>query len=396
MERKKKLREKEKKEGKSGESLGGVVLSDNDKKLLERWGRMMDKSQVIDNNPTKSSNSKTGSCQMQVTMGKCLIKMSSDTVESVPDKQPSELQAFKPPQQIVPQIGQCVVSGMFHPRATFNSLPIPLGSTQNGEIGMVAVSGGGGGGALAIVGGGTLGVVAAPCTLAKSDALKPPSATQFQGCGTVVTTVGNWSGNQASGGTAQQQAQIPHQSQQIQLSPPQLSHMRLPQQSVLLSHPPSLPQPQQTQPFMHPRQTQPLPSVEMPINNPPIKLFSSDSFINKPIALTPNGTRRVGIQDTSTSIPNPDSVCSSGPLEKLCSAMGKQQNGTTSHEPSHGAPGSSAQTCITDTGLQGTCRVPDIHTVTLQLSKSQVCCESANKLNESDCEYFSALAQWYS
>lgn len=383
MERKKKLREKEKKEGKSGESLGGVVLSDNDKKLLERWGRMMDKSQVIDSNPTKSNNN-TGPCQMHATVGKGLIKMSSDTAESVSDKQPSELQAFKPPRQIVPQVGQCVVSGMFHPRATFNSLPIPLSSTQNGDIGMVAVSGGGGvgSGSLAIVGGGTLGVVGAPCTLAKTDALKPPPPTPFQGCGTVLTTVGNWTGNQASGGAAQQQqqqqAQIPHQSQQIQLSPPQLTHVSLPQQSVLLTQPQSLPHPQQTQPLIHPQQTQPLPSVEMPINNPSVKLFSSDSFINKPIALTPNGTTRVGIQDPSTPIPNQDPVSVSAPLEKLCSALGKQQNGTPSHEPSHGAPGSSAQTCLTDTGLPGSCRAPDIHTVTLQLSKSQVCCESAN------------------
>lgn len=353
MERKKKLKEKEKKEGKSGESFGGVVLSDNDKKLLERWGRMMDKSQVIDN---KTNNNKTGSCQMQATVGKGL--MSSDAVESVPDKQPNELQAFKPPQQM-PQIGQCVASGMFHPRATFSSLPIPLDSAQNGDIGMVAVSGGGGGGALTIVGGGTLGVVAAPCTLAKGDSLKPQPPTQFQGCGTVLTSVGNWTGNQAGGGTAQQQqqAQIQHQSQQIQLSPPQLSHGSLPQQSLLLT---------QTQSLLHPQQTQPLPSVEMAIANPPVKLFSSDSFIKKPLN---------GIQGTSTSLPNQDSVVASEPLEKLCSELGKQQNGTPPHEPSHEAPGSSAQTCLTDTGLPGSCRAPDIHTVTLQLSKSQVCCD---------------------
>lgn len=358
IERKKKLREKEKKEGKSAESLGGVVLSDNDKKLLERWGRMMDKSQIMDNIPTKSNNHNTGSCPMQATVGKGLIKMSSE-MESVPDKQPSELQAFKAPQQIVPQIGQCVVPGMFHPPATFNSLPIPLSSTQNGDIGMVAVSGSTGvsGGALAIVGSGTLGVVAAPCTIAKHDTLKPP--TQFQGCGTILNTVGSWTGNPASGGTAQQQqAQIP-------LSPPQMSHVSLTQQPVLLTQPQSLP---------HPQQIQPISNVEMPIANPPVKLFS-DSFINKPIGLTPNGTTRVGIQDTSTSIPNQEAVGASEPLEKLCSALGKQQNGTSSLEPSHGPPGSSAQSCLTDPGLAGSCRAPDIHTVTLQLSKSQVCCK---------------------
>ncbi|KAK3529237.1 hypothetical protein QTP70_021910 [Hemibagrus guttatus] len=350
MERKKKLREKEKKEGKSGESLGGVMLSDNDKKLLERWGRMMDKPHITDNKTTKSNNN---NCQMQATVGKGL--MSSDTVESVSDKQTSELQAFKPPQQM-PQIGQCVASGMFHPRATFSSLPIPLDSDQNGDIGMVAVSGGVGGGALTIVGGGTLSVVAAPCTLAKGDSLKPQPPTQFQGCGTVLTSVGNWTGNQVGGGTAQQQqqAQIQHQSQQIQLSPPQLRHGSLPQQSLLLTRTQSVP---------HPQQTQPLPSVEMAITNPPVKLFSSDSFIKKPLN---------AIQGTSTSHPNQDSGVASEPLEKLCSELGKQQNGTPSYEPSHEAPGSSAQTCLTDTGLPGSCRAPDIHTVTLQLSKSQV------------------------
>ncbi|GAA6066406.1 mitogen-activated protein kinase 7 isoform X1 [Tachysurus ichikawai] len=349
IERKKKLREKEKKEGKSGKSLGGVMLSDNDKKLLERWGRMMDKSQVTDN---KTSNNMPGSCEMQATVGKGLL--SSDTVESVADKQPSELQAYKPPQQM-PQINQCVASGIFNPCATFNSLPIPLDSAQNGDIGMVAVSrdGGVGGGALAIVGGGTL--VAAPCTLAKSDALKPQPPTQFQGCGTVLTSVGNWTGNPSGGGMAQQQqAQIQHQSQQVQLSPLQLSHGSIPQQSLLLT---------QTQSLTHPQQNQPLPSIEMTITNPPVKLFSSDSFIKKPLS---------GIQGTSTSLSNQNTVVASEPMEKLCSELGRQQNGTPSHEASHEVPGPSAQTSLIDTGLPGSCRAPDIHTVTLQLSKSQV------------------------
>ncbi|KAM9461978.1 mitogen-activated protein kinase 7 [Clarias gariepinus] len=373
MERKKKMKEKEKKDGKSSESFGGVVLSDNDKKLLERWGRMMDKSQVTDINPAKSSNSKTGSCQMQATIGKGLIKMPSDTVETVADKQPRELQAFKPPQQIVPQISQCVASGMFHPNATFNSLPMPLGSTQNGDIGMVSVSGGVGRGPLTIVGGGALGVAAAPCTLTKSDALKPQPSTQFQGCGTVLSTVGNWTGNQTSGGTAHlPQAQIPPQSQQIQLSSPQLSNVSLPQQPIMLTQTQSLAHPQQNQPLMHPQQAQPLPSSEMPMTNPPVKLFSSDSFINKPLVLTPNGTTRGGIQDTNRSLSNQESAGASESLEKLCSVLGKQQNGTPSAEPSHGAPGSTAPTCLTDTGIPGSCRAPDIHTVTLQLSKSQV------------------------
>uniref|UniRef100_A0A4W4H2W0 Mitogen-activated protein kinase n=1 Tax=Electrophorus electricus TaxID=8005 RepID=A0A4W4H2W0_ELEEL len=105
MEKKRKLKEKEKKEGKQGESLGGVLLSDNDKKLLERWGRMVDsrvdKSQATDGNTAKSSDSKGGSCQIQAALGKSLMKMSADPAESVkPAKQTNELQAFKTSQPV--------------------------------------------------------------------------------------------------------------------------------------------------------------------------------------------------------------------------------------------------------------------------------------------------------
>ncbi|XP_028670725.1 mitogen-activated protein kinase 7 isoform X1 [Erpetoichthys calabaricus] len=41
-ERERRQKERERKEGKQGESLGGVLLSENDKNLLERWRKMMD------------------------------------------------------------------------------------------------------------------------------------------------------------------------------------------------------------------------------------------------------------------------------------------------------------------------------------------------------------------
>ncbi|XP_030196179.1 mitogen-activated protein kinase 7 [Gadus morhua] len=41
-ERERKTKEKERREGRHGDSLGGVMLSDNDKSLLERWKKMMD------------------------------------------------------------------------------------------------------------------------------------------------------------------------------------------------------------------------------------------------------------------------------------------------------------------------------------------------------------------
>uniref|UniRef100_A0A9J8DAJ4 Mitogen-activated protein kinase n=1 Tax=Cyprinus carpio carpio TaxID=630221 RepID=A0A9J8DAJ4_CYPCA len=112
MEKKRKLKEKERKEGKQGESLGGVLLSDNDKKLLERWGRMMDnrvdKPQTAETNSAKSGESKT--VQIQPAKGRNVVKTNSDGRESMPPKQPSKVQAFKPP-QMLPQMGQCLPPG---------------------------------------------------------------------------------------------------------------------------------------------------------------------------------------------------------------------------------------------------------------------------------------------
>ncbi|XP_066518800.1 mitogen-activated protein kinase 7 [Hoplias malabaricus] len=349
MERKRKLKEKEKKEGKQGESLGGVLLSDNDKKLLERWGRMVDgkvdKPQSVDNNGTKTNDKKPGSCQKQA--GKGLIPMPSDRTESMPAKQPNELPIFKPPQQIMPQIGQCVASGMFHPPATFGSLPITL-SSQNGDVGMVAVGGGvvGGGGALSIeaIGGGTIGVVAAPCAFAKSNILKPQPQAPFIGSGSVFTTLDNWTGAPATVGTPQQ----------VQQSPPRLSHATFPQQ------PAQIPQ--------HTQQTYP----QTPGHNPQIP---SDAFISKPPSLTPNRTTAgVCLQDASTSLSNPEPGGAPQSLDKLCSVLSEQQNGSNHHGSSRLPSGTSVQSCLSlsDTGQPGPSRAPDIHTVTLQLSKSQV------------------------
>uniref|UniRef100_A0A673G1B0 Mitogen-activated protein kinase n=1 Tax=Sinocyclocheilus rhinocerous TaxID=307959 RepID=A0A673G1B0_9TELE len=112
MEKKRKLKEKEKKVGKQGESLCGVLLSDNDKKLLERWGRMMDnrvdKQQTAETNSAKTGESKI--VQIQPANGSNVVKTNSDVGESMPPKQPSRVQAFKPP-QMLPQMGQCLPPG---------------------------------------------------------------------------------------------------------------------------------------------------------------------------------------------------------------------------------------------------------------------------------------------
>uniref|UniRef100_A0A672RMQ4 Mitogen-activated protein kinase n=1 Tax=Sinocyclocheilus grahami TaxID=75366 RepID=A0A672RMQ4_SINGR len=112
MEKKRKLKEKEKKVGKQGESLCGVLLSDNDKKLLERWGRMMDnhvdKPQTAETNSAKTGESKI--VQIQPAKGSNVVKTNSDGGESMPPKQPSRVQAFRPP-QMLPQMGQCLPPG---------------------------------------------------------------------------------------------------------------------------------------------------------------------------------------------------------------------------------------------------------------------------------------------
>uniref|UniRef100_A0A671KH75 Mitogen-activated protein kinase n=1 Tax=Sinocyclocheilus anshuiensis TaxID=1608454 RepID=A0A671KH75_9TELE len=112
MEKKRKLKEKEKKVGKQGESLCGVLLSDNDKKLLERWGRMMDnrvdKPQTAETNSAKTGESKI--VQIQPAKGSNVVKTNSVGGESMPPKQPSRVQAFRPP-QMLPQMGQCLPPG---------------------------------------------------------------------------------------------------------------------------------------------------------------------------------------------------------------------------------------------------------------------------------------------
>ncbi|XP_016296369.1 mitogen-activated protein kinase 7-like [Sinocyclocheilus anshuiensis] len=312
MERKRKLKEKEKKEGKQGESLGGVLLSDSDKKLLERWGQMMDnrvdKSQTAETNSAKTGEGKT--VQIQPAKGSKVVKTNSDRGESMAPKQPNEVQTFKPP-----QMGQCLAAGIFHPTPTHYAQPVSLGPAQNGDIGIVAVGGGG-----------SVGVVTAPCAFAKNNILKP----QFLTVGTMFTGLENWTGT------------TPHQPQKTHQPPPELNN------------------PAHTG-FAH-MQMQPKPS------NAHIHLLPLESFMTKPSALNPS----IGISDTSTSLSNPEIGNGPQALDKLC-VLEEQQNGSHAQGPSKQPPGAAAHPCLglTDTGQPANC-IPDIHTVTQQLSKSQV------------------------
>ncbi|KAG1933414.1 mitogen-activated protein kinase 7 [Pimephales promelas] len=308
MERKRKLKEKEKKEGKRGESLGGVLLSDNDKRLLERWGRMMDtrgdKSQTAETNGAKTNENKT--VQIQPATGSNLVKTNSVGGESVPPKQPNEVPQMLP---------QCVTAGLFHSTPTHNATPVSLGPSQNGDVGLVAVGGGG-----SVAG---LGVVTGPCAFAKNNILK----SQFLSVGTMFTGLDNWTGTSS------------HKTQQPPLELNNPAHTG----------------------FTH-LQTQLKP---VPQPNAHIQLLPLEPFMTKPPALNPS----IGVSDTST---NPETGDGPQALDKLC-VLGNRQNGSHSQGPSKQPPGAAAQPCLslTDTG-QSTNSIPDIHTVTQQLSKSQV------------------------
>ncbi|KTF90140.1 hypothetical protein cypCar_00032422 [Cyprinus carpio] len=323
MEKKRKLKEKERKEGKQGESLGGVLLSDNDKKLLERWGRMMDnrvdKPQTAETNSAKSGESKT--VQIQPAKGRNVVKTNSDGRESMPPKQPSKVQAFKPP-QMLPQMGQCLAAGIYHSTPTHDAPPVSLCPAQNGDVGIVAVGGGE-----------SVGVITTPCAFAKNNASKPPFLT----FGTMFAGLGNWTGTS------------PHQPQKTHQPPPELNN------------------PAHTG-FTH-MQTQPKPVTHAQSQSSThIQLLPLESFMTKPSALNPS----IGVSDTSTSLSNPETGNGPQTLDKLC-ILEERQNGSHTQGPSKQPPGAAAQPCLglIDTG-QPANSIPDIHTVTQQLSKSQV------------------------
>lgn len=134
--------------------------------------------------------------------------------------------------------------------------------------------------------------------------------------------------------------------------------------------------PQQPQPN---RKLQPLPSSFLqsqlqpqsqtqPDSQPQSQLLPLDSFLAKTLRTTEtNGHNNLNAAANS-------STATSGPMEKLCSVGEKP--GPQASNPLCGDLGISQphpSLGFTDTGQQGPSIAPDIHTVTVQLSKSQVC-----------------------
>lgn len=306
-ERERKMKEKERKEKKQGDSLGGVLLSDNDKSLLQRWTKMMDSRG--EKSQTSNNDGKTKDC--------------NPISQRISENNKTNLEANKAQshEQLVPQVKPSQ-QGPFQPPTT-QQLSLPFSMSQSKPPGDVAVSARGGMDMMAVTG-----------AYVKSDRLQ--SHTEGSGEGG-FTRVGNWSGQPLEAGTTQQPnstSQPPSGFLQPQLQP----H----------SQAPSDPKPQP-------------------------HLLPLESFLSKAPSVTvreTNGNVDVRGQNNLNSL-----TASTGLMEKLCSSLGEK---TASQSISHlcgtlGVPSQPHPSLgFTDTGQQGPSVAPDIHTVTLQLSKSQV------------------------
>uniref|UniRef100_A0A3P9HX85 Mitogen-activated protein kinase n=2 Tax=Oryzias latipes TaxID=8090 RepID=A0A3P9HX85_ORYLA len=124
------------------------------------------------------------------------------------------------------------------------------------------------------------------------------------------------------------------------------------------------------------RTTQPAPSSFLQPQtqaDPQPQLLPLESFLSRAPTLNAqetNGNMGIGGQNNLNTMTG-----NSGQIEKLCSTLGGKPASET-RNPLCGTVGVSSQPhpslVFTDTGQQGAPTAPDIHTVTLQLSKSQV------------------------
>ncbi|XP_043959279.1 mitogen-activated protein kinase 7 [Gambusia affinis] len=302
-ERERKMKEKERKEKKQGDSLGGVLLSDNDKSLLQRWTKMIDS--CSDKSQTAHNDGKTKDCNLN-----------SQRI-SENNKKNMEARKSQPHEQLVPPV-KPNQQGLFPPPASSQQLPLPFSMSQRKPPGDVVAAVCGGIDMMAVTGG-----------YVKNNTLQPHAdgngESEFAG-------VGNWSG------------------QQLETRPTQQpSRTAQPASSFLQSQPPPDPKPQ-------------------------AHLLPLESFLPKAPTVAireTNGNVDVRGQSDLNSL-----TASPGLMEKLCSSLGEKSAaqsinhlcGTLAVPPSQPHPSLG----FTDTGQQGPSIAPDIHTVTLQLSKSQV------------------------
>ncbi|XP_034049177.1 mitogen-activated protein kinase 7 isoform X2 [Thalassophryne amazonica] len=317
-ERERKMKEKERREGKQGDSLGGVLLSDNDKSLLQRWTKMVDSRNEKPQALNDGVKSKDGNVNLHHSVA---IGENAQGAES--NKVDKELIKIHSHEQLIPQV-KPNQPGLFHPSSTQQPALLFSMSPRKALADIVVT-----------VSGGVDMTVAS--SFVKNKAAESDAQSGFN-------CLGNWTGQHV-------EAAPTHQPQPTVQQQPPLSN------------------------FLHPQlQAQRQPQPEPP---PQSQLLPLESFLSKASTLAAreiNGNVDVIGQNSLTSHPNL-STPSCGPTEKVCPNV-REKSAQPTTNPLCGALGVSSQPHpslgFTDTGQLGTSVAPDIHTVTLQLSKSQV------------------------
>lgn len=313
-ERERKLKEKERREGKQGDSLGGVLLTDDDKSLLQRWTMMVDrrndKAQLPHHDGPKAQD--------------CSVNPHRCAQGALSNKADKEARSVQCHQQAV-----AAHQGLFQPTGTQQpALLFSMGQRKPPADLVVAVTGG-------------VDVMSVAGGFVKNGApLKAPGETNDQGG---FGCLGNWSGGQ------------------------QVETRLLPQQQQQ----PSRKQQPPTAAFLQP-------AAQCNPNPQPQQLLPLENFLAKPPAAAARektgSVESAGLNNSNAQ--SDPSVANCDSVEKLCSTLGAKSRLQTTNplcevlatpsQPHHSL-------AFTDTGQQGPSTAPDIHTVTLQLSKSQVC-----------------------
>nr|XP_020461902.1 mitogen-activated protein kinase 7-like isoform X2 [Monopterus albus]XP_020461903.1 mitogen-activated protein kinase 7-like isoform X2 [Monopterus albus] len=312
-ERERKMKEKERREGKQGDSLGGVLLSDNDKSLLQRWTKMMDscneKSQTLhDGVKNKDIGANSHRC---VAIG--------DNSQGALNSKTDEARKIQSLEQLISQVKHNQ-PGLFEPPSTQQpSVHFSIKQRKPPADVGVAVSGG-------------IDIMNVTSGFIKNSTLEAHNESNGQSSSSCL---GNWSGQQLETRPPQQQP-----NRKVQGLPPNFLQLQ--------------------------NQTQPDPQ-------PQSQLLPLESFLTKALSTRDtNGNADIGGQNNLN--PN-SSATSAGPMEKLCPSVGEKSQSQTTN-PLCGDLGVPSQPhpslAFTDTGQQGPSIPPDIHTVTVQLSKSQV------------------------
>lgn len=315
-ERERKMKEKERREGKQGDLLGGVLLSDNDKSLLQRWTKMMDSR----NEKTPNNDSaKSKDCNVKSHRGGAMCDNTQGAQNNKTDKEARKIQSHE---QLISQV-KPHQPGLFQPPSSHQpSLLYSMSQRKPPADIVVAVSGG-------------IDIMSVTSGFVKNNSLKPHNESNGQ---SGFNCLGNWSGQQLETRPSQQ----PQPNRTLQPPPPSFLQPQL--------QPQTLPDPQ-----------------------PQSQLLPLERFLTKAPTLTTRETNG-NVDNNLNSHTNPPTT-STGPMEKLCPVG--EKSGPQSTNPLCGALGVTSQPHpslgFTDTGQQGPSIAPDIHTVTLQLSKSQVC-----------------------